>query len=115
MPYMLLIVETDEDRRNRPEIQGQDMYERMSVFGDELRARGQLLASDSLRTDATRVTIRNGRTQAVDGPFAEAKELIGGYFLLDCADRDEALAIAARCPAAHWATVELREIGPCYS
>ncbi len=51
----------------------------------------------------------------LDGPFAEAKEMIGGFFLLDCATRDEAVAIASQCPAAEWATVEVRAVGPCYT
>jgi hypothetical protein len=50
----------------------------------------------------------------LDGPFAEAKEMIGGFFLLDVATREQALEWAARCPAAGWATVEVRETGPCF-
>ena len=49
-----------------------------------------------------------------DGPFIETKEMVGGFFLLDGVDRDEAIAIAGRCPAAEWATVEVRALGPCY-
>jgi hypothetical protein len=60
------------------------------------------------------VQVRDGQTRLRDGPFAEAKEMVGGFFLLDCASRDEALAIAAQCPAAQWATVEVRAVGPCY-
>ena len=49
----------------------------------------------------------------LDGPFAEAKEMIGGFFLLACHTREEAVAIAAECPAAAWATVEVRAVAPC--
>ena len=49
-----------------------------------------------------------------DGPFAEAKEMIGGFFLLTCHEREVAVAIARECPAAAWATVEVRELGPCF-
>jgi hypothetical protein len=59
--------------------------------------------------------VSNGRAQVLDGPFAEAKEMVGGFFLLDCATRDEAVAIARECPAAEWATVEVRATGPCYT
>ena len=52
--------------------------------------------------------------QLSDGPFAEAKEMVGGFFLLNCATREEALAIAADCPAAEWCTVEVRALAPCY-
>lgn len=52
--------------------------------------------------------------EAMDGPFAEAKEMIGGFFLLTCETQEEAIAVARECPAAAWATVEARELGPCY-
>jgi len=58
--------------------------------------------------------VRGGRDVLTDGPFSEAKEMLGGFFLLDCASREEALAIAAQCPAAEWATIEVRETGPCF-
>ena len=50
----------------------------------------------------------------MDGPFAEAKEMVGGFFLIDCKTRAEAVAIAQACPAAEWCTVEVRGVGPCY-
>jgi len=59
--------------------------------------------------------VRNGKPTLIDGPFAEAKEMVGGYFLIDCADKDQAVAIARECPAAAWATVEVREFGPCFT
>jgi hypothetical protein len=88
----------------------------MKDFADELQAEGKLLAVQSLtsQADAARVEVRTGRTHVVDGPFAEAKEMIGGFFLVDCASREEAVALAARCPAAQWATVEVRSLGPCF-
>ena len=86
------------------------------VHADELRAEGKLLESQQLEAPATArtVRIRNGRTTVVDGPFAETKEMLGGFFLLDCATRAEAIAIARDCPAAEWATLEVREVAPCY-
>ena len=58
--------------------------------------------------------MRDGRPALVDGPFAEAKEMIGGFFLLTCDTREQALEIARECPAAEWATVEVRALAPCY-
>jgi hypothetical protein len=113
MPYLLLIMERTEDRMNRPEEDGRDYDERMRQFGESLKARGIFKASDALKTDGVRVAIRGGRRSVVDGPFAEAKEMVGGFFLLDC-DREEAMALAAECPAAEWATVEVREVGRCW-
>jgi hypothetical protein len=116
MSYMLLIVEPTEQRRSRTEAEGREAYARMTQFGDALRAEGKLRAVESLASQsaAVRVQKREGKAQLIDGPFAEAKEMIGGFFLLDCASLDEAVAIAARCPAAEWATVEVRALGPCY-
>jgi hypothetical protein len=116
MPYMLLIVEPTEQRRSRSDAEGHAVYERMLKFGAGLKERGLLLAGESLRsqTDAVRLQVRSGRTQVVDGPFSEAKEMVGGFFLVDCKTRDEAVAIAATCPAAEWCTVEVRALAPCY-
>lgn len=117
MPYMLLIQEPVGQRRTRTQAEGEAVYERMLRFADDLNARGVLRAAESLvsQDQATRVKLSNGRPQVMDGPFAEAKEMIGGFFLLDCETRDEAVAIAKQCPAAEWATVEVRAVGPCYS
>jgi len=114
MSYMLLIVEPQGQRRSRTAEDGRDLYQRMLDYTESLKARGVLLASDSLRSRAARVSTRAGRQSVLDGPFAESKELSGGFFLLDCATRDEAVGFAAECPAAEWATIEVREIGPCY-
>ena len=116
MSHMLLIVEPAGQRSTRSAAEGREVYARMTRFGESLRARGKLLAAESLasQANAARVQTRDGKAQVVDGPFAEAKEMIGGFFLLDCATRAEAVAIAQECPAAEWATVEVRSLGPCY-
>jgi hypothetical protein len=116
MTYMLLIVEPTTQRASRTEAEGRDLYDRMLKFGDQLRSKGLLISSESLRsqTDASRVQVRNGKTQVIDSPFAETKEMIGGFFLLSCETKAEALSIAKECPAAQWCTVEVRELAPCY-
>jgi len=116
MSYLLLIIEPVGQRAPRSRAEGEAAYAVMKSFADELQAEGKLLAVQSLtsQADAARVEVRAGRTQVVDGPFAEAKEMIGGFFLVDCASREEAVALAARCPAAQWATVEVRSLGPCF-
>ncbi len=117
MPYTLLIVEDPQQRNTRTEVEGHAVYERMVQFAGQLQARGLLLATQSLTSHAaaTRVTVRGGKPQVIDGPFAEAKEMVGGFFLLDCKTQAEAIAIAAECPAAKWCTVEVREVGPCFA
>ncbi|WP_020201846.1 MULTISPECIES: YciI family protein [Cupriavidus] len=117
MPYMLLIVEPVGQRAARTEEAGRQAYASMTQFAGRLTERGVLLGCNSLTSDArgVRVQVREGRRDLLDGPFAEAKEMVGGYFLLDCASQDEAIAIAAECPAASWCTVEVREVGPCFT
>lgn len=116
MTYMLLIVEPTTQRNDRPEQEGRELYERMSNYADDLRERGLLLACESLTStrDAVRVQVRAGQPRLLDGPFAEAKEMVGGFYLLSVGTREEAVEIATDCPAAQWCTVEVREIGPCY-
>ena len=117
MAYMLLIVEPRGQRAARSEAEGRAVYAQMVGFAEELKRRGVLMAVESLLADdrAARVAVRSGRSITTDGPFSEAKEMVGGFFLLDVEDRDAALAIAAQCPAAQWATVEVRETGPCFA
>lgn len=116
MSYMLLILEDPAQRATRGRAEGEAVFQRMVDFAEQLKREDKLLAVESLASQqkAARVQVRAGKAQVLDGPFAEAKEMIGGFYLLDCASREEALAIARRCPAAEWATVEVRETAPCY-
>lgn len=114
MPFLLLIVEPTGQRRTRTSEEGRALYARMVDYSASLKARGVLLATNSLRDDAVRLNIEDGHKRVVDGPFAESKELIGGFFLLNCDTREQALGFAADCPAAAWSTIEVRETGPCY-
>jgi hypothetical protein len=116
MTYMLLIIEPPAQRGTRTREQGEQAYARMLKFADELKTQGLLRGVGSLtaHSKAARVQVRDGRPRVLDGPFAEAKEMIGGFYLVDCATREEAIAIAQRCPAAEWCAVEVRSLGPCY-
>jgi len=114
MSYMLLIVEPRGQRRTRTEAEGRAVYARMVEWGASLKQRGILIETNSLAEQATRLEVRNGRKSVVDGPFTEAKEFVGGFYLLNCDSRAAALELAAECPAAEWATVEVRETAPCY-
>jgi hypothetical protein len=118
MSYMLLIVEPTGQRLGRSTDEGQQAYASMLRYAEALKARGVLQASESLESSDTRsarVQVRGGQRRVVDGPYAEAKEMVGGFFLLDCASREEAIAIAAECPAAEWASIEVRKVGPCWA
>jgi len=116
MSYMLLIVEPAGERRTRTEAEGRALYGSMVNFSESLKARGLLTLSQSLKEESSgaRVKVRGGTTSVIDGPFAEAKEMIGGIFMLTCETREQAIAIAAECPVASLATIEVRELGPCF-
>lgn len=116
MSYMLLIVEPVGQRATRNEEQGREAYAQMQRFGEALAAEDKLVAVESLASSASAVRVSQapGLPAWRDGPFAEAKEMIGGFFLLKNVDREEAIAWAKRCPAAQWATVEVRGLAPCF-
>ena len=116
MAYLLTVLEPRGQRSERTPEQGREAYQRMLDFGAGLHKRGLLVASEALRSESEgfRLSMRDGERRIVDGPFTEAREMIGGFFLIDVSSREEALAIAAECPAAQWATIEVRETGTCY-
>jgi hypothetical protein len=116
MAYLLLIVEPLGQRDERTPEEAHAAYDSMVRFAGDLKERGVLVAVESLASssEGVRVEVRNGERRLVDGPFAEAKEMIGGFYLLNCTSRDEAVAIAAECPAAQWCTVEVRKVAPCF-
>jgi hypothetical protein len=116
MRYMLLIVEPPGQRATRSRAEGEAAYAAMREFGERLRERGQLVAVESLASHgkAARVQRNGTNVSVIDGPFAEAKEMVGGFFMIDVASRDVALAIAAECPAAQWCPVEVRALAPCF-
>jgi hypothetical protein len=117
MTYALLVVEPVGQRRTRSEAEGREVYGRMVHFSEELKRRGLLTVSQSLKIGASdaRVKLQGNAVAITDGPFTETNEVIGGFFLLTCEKREEAIEIARECPAAQWATIEVRELGPCFA
>ena len=109
MKYMLLIY---HDQQALSESERQDCYKESMELAHELNSRGQYLGANPLHptTMATSVRVRNGKRLVTDGPFAETREQLGGYFLIDASNLDEAIGIAARIPAARLGTVEVRPV-----
>jgi hypothetical protein len=109
MQYMLLIY-TDE--RALSEAERQKCYAESTQLAQELHARGQYVAPSPLQptSTATSVRVRDERRLVTDGPFAETREQMGGYFVVEAKDLDEAIGIAARIPMARQGTVEVRPI-----
>lgn len=116
MAYMLLIVEEPDERKRAGLEEGKRRYAQMLEFADGLKKRGLLIRTESLTSPSESVRIRkqNGKLATIDGPFAEAKEIVGGFFLLSCDTMEEAIAIGNECPAVAWSTVEVRALGPCF-
>jgi hypothetical protein len=108
--YMLLLYAGEPDLKEREEREAELPAWRQ--FTDSLREAGLLLGTDRLHPveSATTVRVRNGETEVLDGPFAVTKEYLGGYYLLECADLDEALEQAARVPLARYGSVEVRPV-----
>ena len=108
--YMLLVYQEEVDPAEQAERERE-----MPMFVElhrSLREAGLLVGVQRLRSadSATSVRVRDGETEITDGPFAVTKEVLAGYYVLDCADLDEALAQAARLPMARWGTVEVRPV-----
>jgi hypothetical protein len=107
MQYMLLIYSTETDAPDEP-----GMIERYAAFGQEVRDAGKFVAAGRLRptSTASSVRVRDGELTVTDGPFAETREQLGGYYLLDCDDLDEAIDYARKIPAAERGAIEVRPI-----
>ena len=112
MRYMLMIYtnEGDEPKEGTPE--NAAMMEGYGRFSQEAGAAGLLTGGERLQpiASATTVRVREGRTMVTDGPFAETKEQLGGFFFLNCKDLDEALAYAAKLPGAEMGCIEVRPV-----
>jgi hypothetical protein len=112
MRYALLICH--EDKR-QAEMSEEDAGEQMAgymAFGEEMGARGVLQAGERLRPAATATTVRvrEGEVLTSDGPFAETKEQMAGFYLVDCKDLDEAIEVASKIPGAQHGSIEVRPI-----
>jgi hypothetical protein len=108
--YMLLVYNCERPEPGDPGFA--EALARVNAFADECRRRGVLVSGDPLRDEhtATTVSVRDGRTLITDGPFPETHEHLGGVYVLDCRDLDEALELAALCPMAEVGAIEVRPV-----
>jgi hypothetical protein len=109
----MLLIYTDESTDLNPGDEGfEEMMAGYSAFTEEVRSNGAFEAGDPLQpvATATTVRVRDGKTSHIDGPFAETKEQLGGYYILNCEDLDQALAYAAKIPSASRGSIEVRPI-----
>lgn len=112
MKYLLLVYNDEQAMLNLPKDKAGQMYAAYQAYSKALTDSGVLLGNSGLRptSEATTVRLRDGKQSVVNGPFAETKERLGGYFLIEVPDLDEALAWAARCPSAEYGAVEVRPV-----
>lgn len=112
MQYLMLVYGQESGWTSMTPEQQAAGVEQYARFGQELKDSGKLLGSNRLTpvASATTVRVRDGKRVVTDGPYAETKEQLGGYFLIEAKDLDEAIAISARCPGAHHGTVEVRPV-----
>ena len=109
MKYMLLIYLNEQALG---ETEREECYVESAQLARELHSGGQYLAANPLHptSTATSIRVRDGKRLVTDGPFAETREQLGGYFLIDAKDLDEAIGIAERIPGARWGTIEIRPV-----
>ena len=112
MKYMLLIYHDEQSWAAINEAERQQIYTEYRKLRTELQSRGQFVTGSQLQpiTTATSVRVRDGKELVTDGPFAETHEQLGGYFLIEAKDLDEATSIAARIPSARTGTIEIRPL-----
>jgi len=109
MKYMLLVY---LDEQAMTEAERQQCYVKSAQLAQEIHSNGQYLDASPLHpvSTATSIRVREGNRLVTDGPFAETREQLGGYYLINAKDLDEAMRIAERIPAARWGTIEIRPV-----
>jgi hypothetical protein len=112
MKYLLLIYEDEKTLQARNEATRNQVFADYRAFTESVHEAGQFVAADALQptTTATSVRVRDDKTITTDGPFAETKEQLGGFYLVEAKDLDEAISIASRIPSARVGTIEVRPI-----
>jgi hypothetical protein len=112
MQYMLAIYSSEDGFANLPKEVVEQAMASYGAYSEALRKAKVHVAGERLRPTATASTVRvtDGKTKVQDGPFAETKEQLGGYYIIDVPNLDEALKWAAKCPGAHHGTIEVRAI-----
>ena len=112
MQYMCLIYDDEKTWDTLPEDERNAVFAEYGTFTESIKGSGNYVAGDALQptSTATTVRIRNGKTLVTDGPFAETKEQLGGYYLVEAKDVDEALKIAERIPSARYGSIEVRPV-----
>jgi hypothetical protein len=112
MKYLCLIYGDEAQWTTMSKDEGERIMKEYFDFTDDIKKSGHMLAGESLlpTSSATTVRVRNGKLGTTDGPFAETKEQLGGYYLIDAKDLNEAIQVAARIPGAKTGSIEVRPV-----
>ena len=110
MQYMMLIYVDEEQDASRPKEEQEAVFSEYMAFDEQVKSKGVAISAAALQptTAATTVRVRDGKVLTMDGPFAETKEQLGGYYLLECEDLDEAIEWASKIPDARIGSIEIR-------
>jgi hypothetical protein len=114
MKYLLLIYESEESSAGLSEAEQGKIYQEYMDYTKRIRKNGNYVSGEALEpvSTATTVRVKNGKTLATDGPFAETREQLGGFYLVEAKNLDEAIALAAGIPAVRTGSIEVRPIMP---
>jgi hypothetical protein len=112
MQYLLLIYDDEKLWESMPKEQSDALFAGYMKFTDDVKASGHFRAGDALQPvhTATTVRVRDGKTTTTDGPFAETREQLGGYYLIEAKDLDDAVKVAAKIPSATVGSIEIRPV-----
>jgi len=112
MQYMLMIFGNESGRQKYSKEENNQMFAAYGAYTQAMKQAGVMKAGDPLQPSSTATTVRvkGGKTEVLNGPYAETKEQLGGYYIIDVPDLDAALSWAARCPGASAGTIEVRPI-----
>jgi hypothetical protein len=112
MQYLMLIYQNEKEAGAADAAARNAMFAEYGAFTQSIVKNGNFKAGDALQptTTATTVRVRNGKTMTTDGPFAETREQLTGYYLVDAKNLDEAIGIAARVPSARFGSIEIRPV-----
>ena len=112
MKYLCLIYENEKAWESMPPAESEAIMNEYFTFTETIRQNGKLLAGEALQPTATATTVRvrNGKVSTTDGPFAETKEQLGGFYMIEAQDLNDAIQVAAKIPSARLGTIEVRPI-----
>ncbi len=112
MRYLCLIYENEKAWEALPPAESEAIMSEYFQFTDDIRKNGKYVAGEALQPTATATTVRvrNGKVSSTDGPFAETKEQLGGYYLIEATDLNDAIQVASRIPSARMGSIEIRPV-----